>query len=251
MESRRLDRVIAAAIPLSRREVKDLIGRGAVTVDGAPARSPQEKVPPAAVITVRGQRLSCQEHLYIMLHKPAGVLSATRDPRTPTALDFLPPPLRRRGMFPAGRLDKDATGLLLLTDDGPLAHRLLSPRRHVDKEYRIQVQGQLTEADCAALAAGLRLPDGLHCLPAQMRICAAGAVSTACVILHEGKYHQLKRMLACLGKPVLTLHRLRMGNLTLDPSLSPGQCRPLTPEEAAALKDLTHGAGKEQNFHKK
>lgn len=171
-----------------------------------------------------------------MLHKPAGVLSATEDRSQPTVLDLLPPEMKRRGLFPVGRLDKDTTGLLLLTDDGPLAHGLLSPKKHVDKVYLARVDGQVDGADAAALAAGLTLGDGTVCLPAGLEPLGDG--STCLVTLQEGKYHQVKRMLAARGKPVLTLHRLRMGPLTLDEGLKPGKWRFLTPRERAELRGL-------------
>ena len=151
-------------------------------------------------------------------------------------LDLLPPELKRRGLFPVGRLDKDTTGLLLLTDDGDLAHRLLSPKKHVDKVYLAQVEGRTDRADAAALAAGLVLGDGLRCLPAGLEPLGDG--SRCLVTLREGKYHQVKRMLAARGKPVVSLHRLSMGTLTLDEGLKPGQWRFLTPQEEEELRRL-------------
>ena len=169
-----------------------------------------------------------------MLHKPAGLVSATEDPRQPTVLELLPQHLRRVGLFPAGRLDKDTEGLLLLTNDGPLAHRLLAPRNHVDKTYFVRVDGELDGADAAAFAAGMMLEDGLACLPAGLEVLEQP--DTALVTLHEGKYHQIKRMLAARGKPVVYLKRLTMGPLMLDPALERGEWRPLSAEEVAALR---------------
>lgn len=231
----RIDKLLCSTGRWSRREVKDLVRQGRVAADGRTVLRPEEKADPETVhLTVDGAEVICAPFVYVMLHKPAGVLSATEDRSQPTVLDLLPPELRRRGLFPVGRLDKDTTGLLLLTDDGPLAHGLLSPKKHVDKVYLAQVEGRVDEADAAALAAGLTLGDGTVCLPAGLEPLGDG--SACLVTLREGKYHQVKRMLAARGKPVLTLHRLRMGPLTLDEGLKPGKWRFLTPRERAELR---------------
>lgn len=169
-----------------------------------------------------------------MLHKPAGLLSATEDRDQRTVLDLLPEHLRRPGaLFPVGRLDKDTEGLLLLTDNGPLGHALLSPKRHVDKVYLAHVDGVVDQSDIEALARGMVLGDGLHCLPAGLEPLGDGR---ACLVtLREGKYHQVKRMMAARGKPVTYLKRLSMGPLRLDEGLAPGEWRPLTREEVMAL----------------
>ena len=236
MELQRLDKIIASTGRFSRREVKELIRRGAVAVDGVAARSAQEKADPeAVVITVRGERLEYRRFTWVMLNKPAGYLSATEDGRGATVLDLLPPELRRQGLFPVGRLDKDTEGLLLLTNEGGLAHDLLSPRHHVDKEYFARTEGRLTEEDRRAFAAGLTLEDGLRCLPADLEILTAGAVSEALVTVREGKFHQVRRMLAQRGKPVLYLERVRMGPVRLDPALGRGEFRFLTETEREDL----------------
>ena len=173
-----------------------------------------------------------------MLNKPAGYLSATEDGRGLTVLDLLPPELKKQGLFPVGRLDKDTEGLLLLTNEGGLAHDLLSPRHHVEKVYYTRVAGRLTEEDCRAFAAGMTLDDGLVCQSAGLEILTAGEESEADVTRREGKFHQVKRMLAFRGKPVLYLERVRMGNLPLDPSLSRGDYRFLTPEELESLRSI-------------
>ena len=173
-----------------------------------------------------------------MLNKPAGYLSATEDGRGKTVLDLLAQELRRQGLFPVGRLDKDTEGLLLLTNEGGLAHDLLSPRHHVDKVYYARVAGHLTEEDCQAFAAGMTLNDGLVCQSAVLEILSAGEESEAHVTLREGKFHQVKRMLAYRGKPVLYLERVKMGNLTLDPDLPRGEYRFLTAEEVENLRSL-------------
>ena len=238
MERLRLDKIIAASGKYSRREVKLLVRQGRVLVDGMPARSPEDKVDPeSAEIAVNGEVLPYRRHTWLMLHKPAGVLSATEDGRGKTVLDLLPPELQRQGLFPVGRLDKDTEGLLLLTNEGRLAHDLLSPRHHVDKVYYARTAGTLTEADRRAFAEGMEL-GGLLCLPAELEILSAGPESEALVTLREGKFHQVKRMLAQRGKPVLYLKRVKMGNLTLDPALARGDYRYLTDEELRELRNF-------------
>jgi 16S rRNA pseudouridine516 synthase len=227
----RLDKRLSAA-GYSRKEAAVLIRAGRVKADSAVVTVPETKLPGAAVLTVDGVPLR-EGFLYIMLHKSAGVVTSTEDPWERTVLDLLPEELRRRGVFPVGRLDKDVTGLVLLTDDGPLGHRLTSPRHHVDKVYQVTVDGVLTKEDEAALTAGLVLGDGLRCLPARLERTGRGNV--ALLTLREGKYHQVKRMMACLGKPVTALKRLAMGPLTLDERLKPGEWRLLTKEEVAKL----------------
>ncbi len=227
----RLDKRLSAA-GYSRKEAAVLIRAGRVKADSAVVTVPETKLPGAAVLTVDGVPLR-EGFLYIMLHKSAGVVTSTEDPWERTVLDLLPEELRRRGVFPVGRLDKDVTGLVLLTDDGPLGHRLTSPRHHVDKVYQVTVDGVLTKEDEAALTAGLVLGDGLRCLPARLERTGRGNV--ALLTIREGKYHQVKRMMACLGKPVTALKRLAMGPLTLDERLKPGEWRLLTKEEVAKL----------------
>lgn len=229
----RLDKIISATGKKSRREVREMVRQGRVLVDGKPAPAADMKVDPqTAVILLDGEPLGYEKFTYVMLHKPAGVLTATEDRRQETVLDLLPPELRRRALSPVGRLDKDTEGLLLLTNDGQLAHRLLSPKSHVDKVYYARVDGVLEPGDIAAFAAGMTLGDGLECLPAGLEILSP---TEAFVTLREGKFHQVKRMLAARGKPVLYLKRLSMGRLRLDPALAPGAWRMLTEEERSAL----------------
>ena len=228
----RLDKIVAATGRWSRREAAELIRTSRVLVDGAVVTQREAKFPPEAHFVVDGVEISGEKYTYLMLHKPAGLVSATEDPREPTVLSLLPEHLQRIGLFPAGRLDKDTVGLLLLTNDGALAHALLSPNRHVDKQYLAQVDGVFDEADVAAFRAGLTLPDGLRCLPAELELLGPGE---ALITLREGKYHQIKRMCAHQGKPVRFLKRLTFGPLTLDGGLEPGQWRPLTGEEKRAI----------------
>lgn len=229
----RLDKLLAGTGKWSRREVKALVRQGLVRVDGRLAASAEDKLDPAvAVVTVAGETISLCRFTYVMLHKPAGVLTATEDRKQPTVLDLLPPELRRIGLAPVGRLDKDTEGLLLLTNDGELAHRLLSPKYHVDKRYLARVDGELSAADTEAFARGMTLGDGLECLPAGLELLP----DRVCIVtLREGKFHQVKRMLAARGAPVLYLKRLSMGPLTLDDSLAAGAYRLLRAEEILAL----------------
>ena len=238
MEKQRLDKIIASTGKWSRREVKLLVRQGLVLVDGLPARTPEDKVDAeASEIAVNGEVLCWRKYTWVMLNKPAGYLSATEDGKGKTVLDLLPQELQRQNLFPVGRLDKDTEGLLLLTNEGGLAHDLLSPRHHVDKVYYARVEGRLTEEDCRAFKAGITLGDGLVCQPAGLKILSAGETSEAHVTLREGKFHQVKRMLAFLGKPVTYLERVRMGNLTLDENLARGSYRFLTETEIETLRN--------------
>ena len=229
----RLDKLLAGTGKWSRREVKALVRQGLVRVDGRLAASAEDKLDPAvAVVTVAGETISLCRFTYVMLHKPAGVLTATEDRKQPTVLDLLPPELRRIGLAPVGRLDKDTEGLLLLTNDGELAHRLLSPKCHVEKRYFARVDGELSAADAEAFARGMTLGDGLECLPAGLEVLP----DRVCIVtLREGKFHQVKRMLAARGAPVLYLKRLSMGPLVLEDSLAAGAYRLLRAEEILAL----------------
>lgn len=229
----RLDKILANTGRWSRKEAAELIRAGRVTVDGLPALRREDKFPETARFRVDGEEVSGERLVYLMLNKPAGLVSATDDPREPTVLSLLPEHLQRAGLFPAGRLDKDTTGLLLLTNDGPLAHALLSPKGHVDKTYYVEVDGVLDEDDVRDFAGGMLLGDGTRCRSARLE---PTAPDRGLVTLHEGKYHQIKRMCAARGKPVLRLERLRFGPLTLDPGLEAGAWRPLSGEEVAALR---------------
>lgn len=230
----RLDKILSGTGRWSRKEARNLVRSGCVAVNGTVAADESARYDPVSLIlTVKGEPVSAERLVYLMLHKPAGLLSATRDPRQKTVLDLLPEYLRRAGLFPVGRLDKDTEGLLLLTNDGPLAHRLLSPGKHVDKVYFVRVDGVLDRADVLAFQCGMALGGGLTCLPAGLEI--LDPPDTGRVTLREGKFHQIKRMLAVRGKPVRYLKRLSMGNLALDPGLAPGAWRFLSEAEQAGL----------------
>ncbi len=234
----RLDKVISATGKKSRKEVKLLVRQGRIMVDGVPAVAAEMKVDPeTAEILLDGEKIRYEKYTYLMLHKPAGVLSAVEDSRQRTVLDLLPQELRRRDLSPVGRLDKDTEGLLLLTNDGALAHQLLRPKSHVDKVYYARVAGELEASDCEAFASGMTLGDGFTCMPAGLEILSP---CEALVTLQEGKFHQVKRMLAARGKPVVYLKRLSMGSLRLDETLTPGEYRPLTAEEVEGLRSTVN-----------
>lgn len=229
----RLDKRLSQA-GYGRKEARELIRSGRVRAGDRVATDPEEKLPPELPLFVDGA-LVAEGPVYLMLHKPQGYVSATRDARERTVLELLSEELRRRELFPVGRLDKDTTGLLLLTCDGALNHRLLAPARHVDKTYLAEVDGPLSEADVTAFAQGLRLSD-FQAQGALLEILQASpAQSTARVTIHEGKFHQVKRMFEAVGRQVTGLHRVRFGPLALDATLSPGQWRELTEEEERLL----------------
>ena len=224
----RLDKVLAGTGRWSRREVKLLVRQGLVRLNGAAAVSAEEKCDPeTAVITVNGETVVLRRFTYVLLHKPGGVLTATEDRRQETVMELLPQELRRVGLAPVGRLDKDTEGLLLLTNDGELTHRLLSPKYHVDKRYFARVDGHLTAAHAEAFAKGMTLGDGLKCLPARLEILP----DNGCIVT----VREVKRMLASCGAPVVYLKRLSMGPLVLGDELGRGEHRMLREEEVAAL----------------
>ena len=230
----RLDRALGDLGIATRSRLKEMVRRGLVSVDGVVVQDPGQKLCPlCSEIRVEGQPVRYRPYLYLMLNKPQGVVSATEDRRERTVLDLLPEGYRHLGLFPVGRLDKDTTGLLLLTNDGPLGHALTSPRRHRDKVYLARVEGALGEADREALRRGILLRDGLLTRPAELEILEP---DLGRVVLREGKYHQVRRMLAALGHPVLALRRVEMAGLSLDEKLAEGRWRPLTDPEVSILR---------------
>lgn len=233
MKQERLDKLLAAQGLGSRRDIKELVRKGAVAVNGQTARTADMKIDPEAQVTVGGKPVALKKHLYLMLNKPVGVVSASRGEDCPTVVDLVPPPLRRRGLFPAGRLDKDTTGFVLITDDGDFAHSILSPKRHISKTYLVTLDGEVTPAVAEAFAAGIPLKNEDRCLPAKLTVLGP---NQAQVILYEGMYHQIKRMFAACGLHVEALHRSAMGALPLDPDLPEGQCRELTPGELELVR---------------
>lgn len=228
---KRLDKILSDAGVAGRREIKDMIRAGRVWVNGAAVKKADAKFDEAAVhIEVDGVSLTTEAFVYYMLYKPEGVVTATEDREQKTVIDLLPDDLKRRDLFPVGRLDKDTTGLLVLTNDGEYAHKVISPKSHVDKRYCAKTDGITDEADVKAFAEGIVLRDGTECLPAKLEVTGT---DICYVTLMEGKYHQVKRMLASRGKPVLALHRCSIGQLVLDESLKPGEIRKMSAEEVA------------------
>ena len=232
----RLDRLLVTLGQGSRSQVQKAVRAGRVTVNGQTVRDPSAEVPENAPVVFDGNPLDTRLARHLMLHKPAGILTAARDPKQPTVMDLLPAEMRTLGCMPVGRLDKDTTGLLLFTTDGTLAHRLLAPERHVEKEYLAEVDGPLTERDIRAFAEGLDLGD-FTAMPARLEILASGSGSArARVVIGEGKFHQVKRMFEAVGRKVTSLHRERFGPLTLG-ELPRGEWRELTAEELSEIRE--------------
>lgn len=199
-------------------------------------RSPADKADgDVQEIWLDGAPLSYRRHVYIMLNKPPGLLCVSRDPKAATVMELLPDSLRRPGLFPAGRLDKDTVGLVLITDDGDFAHRLLSPKRHVEKRYLARLDGPVTNEHIQLFAQGTSLEDGTLCLPAFLRVIEEEAEPLVEIAIQEGKYHQIKRMFLSVNRKVLWLKRISMGGLALDATLPEGACRLLSPEEKRAV----------------
>ena len=233
----RLDKFLADAGAGTRSQVKGFLKKGLVTVNGEPARKPEQKISPETdLIVFQGTVLSYTEFYYYMLNKPSGYVSATDDNTAPTVLSLLKG-APGKDLFPVGRLDKDTEGLLLITNDGALAHRLLSPRHHVDKTYFVRADGTVTEDDCSRLEAGVDIGEDRLTLPARAALLSSGPVSEVELTIHEGKFHQVKRMMEAVGTPVIYLKRLSMGTLTLPDDLKKGECRPLTEKEVTELKE--------------
>lgn len=230
----RLDKFFSAAAVLSRKECARAVRAGRVTVGGAVAKKPDQPCDPEKdEICLDGVRIGYRKNHYILLYKPDGVISATEDGKDETVLSLLPPEYTAWGLFPCGRLDKHTTGLMLLTDDGELAHRLLSPRRHVEKSYRYRVKFPLTAEECTRFEAGLVLEDGYETKPAKIR---QDDAYSGTITLTEGKYHQIKRMMLALHNQITELKRVTFGPLTLPAEFSPGEWREVNETELAALR---------------
>jgi 16S rRNA pseudouridine516 synthase len=232
----RLDKMLAHMGYGTRNEIKKLLRQGAVTVDGAAVQSPALKLDPeVSVIMVGAERICYRAFIYLMMNKPAGVVSAAKDEAQETVADLLAPRHRAFRPFPVGRLDKDTDGLLFLTNDGQLGHRLTSPKKQVDKVYIARLSAPVSAEDQQAFARGVRLNEGV-CMPAGLRIAeGAGSADWAEITLREGRYHQVKRMFHSVGKEVLYLKRIAMGGVMLDESLAPGAYRELTRAELGIL----------------
>ncbi len=229
----RLDKLLSDMDMASRSELKKNIRKGLVTVNGEIVKDPSTALNGDEKIVYCGEELTYSEFEYFMLNKPAGVLSASMDKKQKTVIDLIDC-RHRKDLFPVGRLDKDTVGLLLITNDGQLAHELLAPNKHVDKSYFVRVDADLDENDTAAFEKGIELED-FTTLPAKLEI-KADSKNEAIVTIHEGKFHEIKRMFHACGKEVVYLKRLTMGSLKLDESLKEGEYRKLTEEELADIK---------------
>ena len=247
----RLDRFLADAGAGTRSEVKKMIQKGRVLVNDQPASGPEQKISPDLdrVLLDGKEQTEAPDFLYYILNKPAGYISATEDSKDKTVMDLLPK-IARRNLFPVGRLDKDTEGLLLITDDGALAHELLSPKKHVDKTYYAVTDGCMTKEDVQRFAEGLEIGEKKPTMPAKLEILStrkveeteleqypSGWSSEIQLMIKEGKFHQVKRMAEAVGKKVVYLKRISMGVLTLPDDLKKGECRQLTAEEEKKLKD--------------
>ena len=223
-EQIRLDRRVASQLPeVSRAGVKKLCLKCKITVNGKTVRRSDIRVDTDDEIIVDGKRIAYKKHIYIMLNKPQGVVCSTKEGESTTVLDLVPEEMRRSGLFPAGRLDKDTLGFVLITDDGELSHKMLSPRSHVPKTYLVQLEKPWEKEYESIMAQGMTIDGGERCLPAEFK----GHDDDPCMcelVLHEGKFHQVKRMFSALGNKVVMLKRIAIGGLPLDPELALGRC---------------------------
>lgn len=230
----RLDRFLSGQLAVSRADAKELIKKRLVTVNGETAKLYDMKIDPAAdAVCSEGARLTYREHVYIMLNKPAGVICATRDRLSETVLELIPAEIRRKDLFPSGRLDKDTEGFVLITDDGEFAHNMLSPKKHVDKRYFAIMENPVGKNDAELFASGMTIDGGEKCLPAELEI--TENPKEVYITLREGKYHQIKRMAEAIGNKVVFLKRVSIGGLALDDALKKGECREISREEIALI----------------
>ena len=236
MSLMRLDKYLSLAGCGTRSEVKKLLKTGQVTVNGVPAKKPEEKIDTEKDQVCSGAKpVVWQPFVALMFHKPAGCITATTDRSQKTVMDYIDHP-RRAELFPVGRLDIDTEGLLFLMNDGDLAHRMLSPRHHVEKTYFVRTEGKVTEEDAVAFSEGVQIGEGEITLPAKLKILRSDEISEAELTICEGKFHQVKRMFAVRGKQVVYLKRISMAGFSLDERLQPGEWRELTQEEAERLR---------------
>ena len=236
MDTIRIDKYLSSQLNISRSDARKLLRGGGVTVNGAVVSNAEHHVTPGEdAVTAGGRKVGYKKHLYIMMHKPPGVISASRDTSSLTVVDLLPEELRRQGLFPAGRLDKDTTGFVLITDDGQFAHDILSPHKHVPKNYTAWTERRLTGPEEDRFRAGMTTGNAAY-EPAEISFLQEDADGFAySVTIREGRYHQVKLMFAAVGAPLVRLHRNSIGGLSLDPALLPGQARELTGEELRSV----------------
>lgn len=230
----RIDKIISKHTHYTRKEIKRLISQRAVCVNGEEVKKPECKYDESNIsLKINGEEIEIKEHIYLLLNKPKGYISATETPSEKTVLDLVPYKYKYRDLFPAGRLDKDTTGLMLITDDGEFAHNILSPRKHVKKEYEVTIDIPVTSTMVTEFKNGVNLNDG-ECKTADLEITGE---YTANVILTEGRYHQIKRMFGCFGAKVVELNRIRMGNLYLPTDLKLGEVKELSQDELQKIQE--------------
>lgn len=230
----RIDKFISEQTGVSRSDAKAMLKRSQVTVNGETVKSADIKLDPDKDrVIVGGKEITYRKFMYIMLNKPDGVVCATRDGLSSTVLELLPPELRRKGLFPAGRLDKDTEGFVFITDDGALAHKMLSPKNHVEKEYVVTLEKPAEDGYAELFASGMTIDGGEKCLPASLM--PTENPNIVRLVLHEGKYHQVKRMMEAAGNRVVHLKRVRMGGIMLDSKLKAGECREISDQELESL----------------
>jgi len=230
---KRIDKIISEQTHYTRKEIKKLISQGLVYVNEEQVRKPENKYDDTNItIKINGQEIEIKKHVYLLLNKPKGYISSTETNDGKTVLDLVPEKYKNRSLFPAGRLDKDTTGLMLITDDGKFAHDILSPKKHVKKVYEVTIDIPTTETMVKGFKEGVKLNDG-ECKSAVMEITGQ---YTANVTLHEGRYHQIKRMFGCYGAKVIELNRIFIGNLELPKELECGEVREATEEELKKIQ---------------
>ncbi len=229
-ETVRLDKFLSNQLNISRADAKELIKKRLVSVNGDTAKLFDMKIDPVNdLVHSEGRPVLYRKHIYIMLNKPAGVVCSTRDKLSETVLELIPQELRRAGLFPAGRLDKDTEGFVLITDDGAFAHEILSPKKHVDKKYFAVLEKPARESDAELFASGMKIDGGDVCLPAVLEF--TDNPNEVFITLHEGMYHQIKRMAEAADNKIVYLKRISMGGLVLDDNLAPGECREIMHKE--------------------
>ena len=240
----RLDRLLAQE-KVSRKAMKQALLKKEILVDGLPAISLAQNVDTGLQkLIFQGRKIQGYEHTYLMLHKPNGIVTASKDKKLPTVMDLLAQHLQSDQLYAIGRLDRDTTGLLLLTDNGPLGFQLLHPQYHVDKTYQVEVNGPLSSDHIQQFKDGIIFLDGTSCKPAQLEILSSSpSLSRATITISEGKFHQVKKMFLSVGVKVTSLKRVQFGDFTLDPELSEGQFRPLNPEELEMIKKHLEKSG--------
>ena len=240
----RLDRLLAQE-KVSRKAMKQALLKKEILVDDCLARSLAQNIDTGLQkLVFQGRQIQGYEHIYLMLHKPNGVVTASKDKKLPTVMDLLPKHFQSEQLYAIGRLDRDTTGLLLLTDNGPLGFQLLHPQYHVDKTYQVKVNGPLTSEHIQQFKDGIVFLDGTVCKPAQLEILSSSSsLSQATITISEGKFHQVKKMFLSVGVKVTSLKRVQFGDFTLDPELAEGQFRPLNPEELKIIKNRLEKSG--------